>query len=441
METRYPTDSYLLEENHVWHTGHEVVVTDKDAAILRELGKQIAEIAMLPIQQERKTLWARMITLQETRPMIWMCDICWNEMAFGDELKLQTGSTFCQNIEEELRSILYRWNHMPCDMVVDPVVYAPLVYTTSGFGISVEEDTLETDAENAVVSHQFHVQIKDEDDIEKIQPPQISYNTKQSEENYQAYHEIFDGILTVEQRGVPGFWYSLWDTLITWTGVQESLMDLALRPAYMHKLVDRLMTASLGALDQYEELNLLALNNNNTRIGSGAYGYTDELPQAGYTPEHVRARDIWGCAADQILGDVSPNMHEEFAMEYDRRWLSRFGLTHYGCCEPVHNKIDLLRTIPNLRRVSISPWTDLEKAAPQIRGEFVLSIKVNPEILARDAWHPEQAREELETKMKIAKAHNCQAEVIMKDISTVRHEPQRLWEWAKIASEAAQQFA
>ena len=441
MQTLYPVDSYTIDEEHVWHKEVDVVVTDKDKAILRELGKQIADIAMLPIQQERKELWARMINLKETRPMIWMCDFCWNEMEVGDELILQTSSKFCQNIEEELRSILYRWKHMPCDMIVDPVAYSSLVFSNSGFGIILDETTLETESENAVVSHEYHTQIKDEDDIEKIQTPRISHNTKKSEENYQAYGDIFDGILTVEKRGVPGFWYSLWDKLITWTGVQEALTDLALRPEYMHKLADRLMTASLGALDQYEELNLLSLNNNNTRIGSGAYGYTDELPQDGYTPEHVRTQDIWGCAADQILGDVSPKMHEAFAMEYDRRWLSRFGLTHYGCCEPVHNKINMLRTVPNLRRVSISPWANLEKAAAQIQGDYVLSIKVNPEILARDSWHPEQAREEIETKMKIAKAHNCPAEVIMKDISTVRHEPQRLWEWAKIAAEVAQKYA
>ena len=441
METMYPTDSYLIDEDHAWHKELDVIVTDEDKAILRELGKQIADTAMLPIQQERKTLWARMINLQETRPMIWMCDICWNEMAVGDELTLQTSSKFCRNIEGDLRQVLYRWNHMPCDMVVEPIVYAPLVFANSGFGIVVQEHTIETDAENAVVSHQFHAQIKIEDDIEKITTPQISHNAKKSKEYYQAYSDIFDGILTVEQRGVPGFWYSLWDKLITLTGVQESLLDLAIRPEYMHKLVDRLMSASLMALDQYEELNLLALNNNNTRIGSGAYGYTEELPQKDHTQEHVRTKDIWGCAADQILGDVSPKMHEAFAMHYNLKWLSRFGLAHYGCCEALHDRIDMLRTIPNLRRVSISPWTELEKAAAQIHGDYVLSIKVNPVILAENTWHPGLARKEIETKMKIAKAHHCQTEVIMKDISTVRNEPQRLWEWAKIASEVAQQCA
>jgi len=32
-------------------------------------------------------------------------------------------------------------------------------------------------------------------------------------------------------------------------------------------------------------------------------------------------------------------------------------------------------------------------------------------------------------------------ELIMKDISTVRHQPKKLWEWAKMAIEVAEEFA
>jgi hypothetical protein len=255
------------------------------------------------------------------------------------------------------------------------------------------------------------------------------------------YRDIFDGILEVQKRGAPGFWFAPWDDIITWTGVQEGLMDLALRPEYIHKLVDRLVTAYLHGLDQYEKLHLLALNNTNIRIGSGAYGYTDELPQPGYHPKHIRTKDIWGCATPQIFSDVSPKMHEEFALQYEKRWLERFGLTYYGCCEPLHHKLEILRSIPNLRKISMSPRADLNVAAEQVNGNYVLSIKPNPAIFVTNPWNPELAREELEAKLKIVKEHHCQAEIIMKDISTVSHEPQRLWEWAKIASEVTQKYA
>ena len=442
MASLYKLDvPHLIFKSHGSQEEVDVVFTKKDKSILRELGQKIADIGSLPIQQQRQEMWSRLNSLKETKPMVWLNEVCWNEMEVDHELTLQTSSEFCQRIETEFRLILYQWQHMPCDMVVEPVIYAPLVVKNSGIGISVEEDVVATEEDNEIVSHHFHIQINKEEDIEKIKMPQVSHHVKQSEENYQAYCDIFDGILAVEKRGAPGFWFAPWDDIITWTGVQDGLMDLALRPEYIHKLVDRLVSVYLQGLDQYEALNLLALNNTNVRIGSGAYGYTDELPQPDYDPNQIRTKDIWGAATPQIFATVSPKMHEEFALQYERRWLERFGLTYYGCCEPLSNKLDILKSVPNLRKISMSPWADLKAAAEQASAKYVLSIKPSPAVLAADRWHPDLAREDLETKLRIVNEHNCQAEIIMKDISTVRHEPQRLWEWAKIAAEVTQQYA
>lgn len=423
------------------HEELDIVVSEKDKQILRELGEKIADIGALSTQQKRRQMWSQLNQLENTKPMVWIDDVCWDEMDVDGELKLQTSSPFCQRIELDLRQTIYRWKHMQCDMVVDPIVYSPLVVTNTGIGISIKEDIIKKEEDSIVASHHYHVQIRGEEDIEKINIPEITHNEKKSEENYQAYRDIFDGILAVEKLGIPGFWFAPWDDIIRLTGVQEALLDLAMRPKYIHKLVDRFVNAYLHGLEQYEKLNLLALNNNNVRIGSGGYGYTDELPQSDYNPNSVRTSDIWGHAAAQIFVGVSPEMHEEFALKYEKRWLERFGLTYYGCCEPLHKKIHILRSIPNLRKISISPWADINEAASQILNDYVISLKPSPAILATGKWNPERAREELETKLKIAKQYNCKVEIIMKDISTVRHEPQRLWEWARIATEIADKFA
>ena len=69
-----------------------------------------------------------------------------------------------------------------------------------------------------------------------------------------------------------------------------------------------------------------------------------------------------------------------------------------------------------------------------------MSRKPNPAIFAEDDWHPERARRDLREFLE--QARGCHVELIMKDISTVRRQPQRLWEWAQIASEeVAEQFA
>jgi hypothetical protein len=416
-----------------------VSFTPGDIQTLRSLASQVAEIAALPVQKELKQLWSRLNTLKPVRPLIWMDEVCWHEMEVDEELRLTTSSDYARRIEASLRQTLYQWRHMPGDMVVEPVFYAPLAISHSGMGVQGEMETKSTDEDNDIVSQHFIPVISDETDVDKLKLPLINHDTKLTLDTLHSYQELFRGILEVEKRGAPGFWFAPWDQLVMLTGVQEALSDLLMRPEYMHKLVKRLNDIAMHVLDQYEEMNLLSLNNYNIRVGSGAYGYSDELPGKYYNPDKVTAKNLWGCVAAQILGSVSPEMHEEFALQYEKRWAQRFGLLYYGCCEPLDNKIDILSKIPNLRKVSLSPWANVRNAAEQINKRYVISLKPSPGILAGSSWNADAARHYLEEKLNEAKGHNV--EIIMKDISTVSYHPQRLWEWTKIARETAEKFA
>jgi hypothetical protein len=212
------------------------------------------------------------------------------------------------------------------------------------------------------------------------------------------------------------------------------MMDLVLRPEMVHAAVERLVDAWMVELDQFIEQNLLALDNRNMRVGSGGYGYCSTLPGDAYKPGFVRPYNMWGCSNAQIFSAVSPEMHWEFAVQHDMRWLQRWGLTYYGCCEPLHQKLEILRCIPNLRKISVSPWCDLEKTISEMGRDCVLSIKPSPAILAEEDWSPDQARATLRNILDVTDGH-AHVEIIMKDISTVRYKPQRLWEWARIAME------
>ncbi len=208
----------------------------------------------------------------------------------------------------------------------------------------------------------------------------------------------------------------------------------------VHKAIDKLVNAYLSMLDQFEQQDLLRLNNTYYRIGSGGLGYTDELPPPGYDPEHVRAADLWGNGAAQIFSDVSPRMHWEFALQYEVRWMSRFGLNYYGCCDPLHRKMGILEKIPNLRKVSMSPWVDIDQAVANMGNRYVFSYKPNPAVFAEHTWHIAKARDELEMVLAKAAAHGCVVELIMKDISTLRYQPERLWEWAAMAAEVTSRY-
>ncbi|MCM8816071.1 MAG: hypothetical protein NC913_00945 [Candidatus Omnitrophica bacterium] len=133
-------------------------------------------------------------------------------------------------------------------------------------------------------------------------------------------------------------------------------------------------------------------------------------------------------------------MHKEFALNYEKKWLEKFGLTYYGCCEPLHNKIGILEEIENLRKISISPRADVKVAAEKIKNRYVISYKPNPAVFAVDNWDRNFVKNELRKAIEIMKENGCIVEVIMKDISTIRYKPQRLKDWTKIAMEVVHQF-
>ncbi len=409
-------------------------VSKQDREVIRDLAKEIAEIAALPKQQETIALWKASNSLKPVRPMVMIDQIPWHEMEVDGELSLQTEDGFCRGLEGRLRRTLYSWRHMPVDMVVEPVIDIHKAITNTGFGVATIEETAVSDPRNSVVGHGYIAQITTDEDVEKILTPEVGLNEEASARVEERARELFDGILDVRMQGtVPSF--APWDVIVQWCGVEEVIMALVDRPAFVHSIMARFTKAHLSMLDQLDEQGLLG-SHQGTIHCSGAY--TDELPAAGFDPAHPRTTDLWTCGMAQIFSTVSAAMHQEFELDYAREWYSRFGLVYYGCCEPLDGKMDIVRKIPNLRKISMSPWVDTDAAAERVGGDFVFSRKPSPAFLAPDTWHPDQVEDDLRHTAERCAVHGCPVEFILKDISTVRYEPQRLWEWADIAMRVAE---
>ena len=92
-----------------------------------------------------------------------------------------------------------------------------------------------------------------------------------------------------------------------------------------------------------------------------------------------------------------------------------------------------MRLIPNVRKVSMSAWVDEEGVRALIGTDYVYSRKPNPAVLATDVFDADDARANLTATREVCRRHGCPLEIILKDISTVRHHPQRLSDWAAIA--------
>jgi hypothetical protein len=137
----------------------------------------------------------------------------------------------------------------------------------------------------------------------------------------------------------------------------------------------------------------------------------------------------------QMFSTVSPAMFEEYEINYMMPIFERFGLVYYGCCDPLDGKMNEVRKIPHLRKISMSPWANKERGAHEIGRDYVFSNKPNPAFIS--AFNEEVIRKDLEETRAICKKNGCALEFIFKDISTVGHEPLRLKKWADIATKVA----
>lgn len=382
-------------------------ISKKDRDILRELARETALAADDPVNREREEISRRIQNREVARPLISICQEPWAELNRDGELDLQCKDAFCRSIEVGMRRTLYQWRHYPGDMTIQAVSHQPQCITDTGFGIEIEEDTQKREPGADVASHHYNPVIKDESDIAMIKEPVVTHDVAKTEELYQKRCEIFDGILDVKVSKA-GFWCAPWDQLVMWTGVQEALMDMALRPDYIHKLIGHFVDCWNKRLDQYEEQDLLP-----APIGEMAT-----------------------CGAAQVFSEVSPAMHAEFALQYEAKIFTRFKQVYYGCCEPLHNKVDICAEyLPNLYKISMSPWVDFPVAVKNVRDRFIFAWKPNPAFLAHDHWDPELVRRDIREKLTMAIEGGCAVEIHLKDLSTVHNEPERLTEWERIAKE------
>jgi hypothetical protein len=251
--------------------------------------------------------------------------------------------------------------------------------------------------------------------------------------------DLFGDILDVQLKGVSHISYHLMAQYTAWRGLEQVMMDMVLNPGWLHDAMAFLTEGHRKVLQQYVDQNLLSLNNDGTYHSSGGNGYTDELPAPGFDPDRVRPIDMWASAEAQELAGVSPDMHAEFSLQYERELLAPFGLNGYGCCEDLTRKLDDVFTIPNIRRISISPFADVDRCAEKLGGDHIYSWKPNPAHLVGE-FNEERIRAYIRHAVEVTQAHSCVMEMILKDTHTCEHRPERFDRWLAIAREVRAEF-
>ena len=405
--------------------------TRKDLEILRPLADAYAEEALSQRARDMEKTYRRLNALQTVRPPVLVFEEPWGELD-SKELQLQCEGTRARALEEHLRRFLYKCRHFRGDYIAPPYFEVPKSYTATPLGIEVAENTIDAATGSHIKSHAFIDVLPDEEALEKVQIPQYALNEAETAAQEDFVDRVFDGLMPSKRVGHQ-LYMAAWDRIPRYHGVDNVLCDLYDQPEFMHACIEKFTQIHESQIEQWEKLGLLE--------GQIYYlhctpALSDDLP----VKEHYTAKDVWCRAMAQIFAVVSPDMHEEFDLEYTQRLFDRCGLAYYGCCEPLHNKIDRLRRFPNLRRISITPWADPDIAADQMGGDYVLSCKPNPAFVAGKTFDPEPVRQEIRRVMNACRRNGTPCEFILKDISTVSSNPDNLTQWVQTVSEVIDEF-
>ncbi|MDD5351275.1 MAG: hypothetical protein PHQ12_13780 [Chthoniobacteraceae bacterium] len=411
-----------------------VKASPKDRAILRRLAGRVREIAELPEQAERKRRLAAHNALRPERPLI----LCYPEGAW--EEILPPGSMECEdpqlrNWERGLRMKVYWWEHLRDDNAIEPYFNVNWRVTHGNYGVEIPYEH-GTDRG----SYHWTPPLEDiESGFSQLKPPVHAVDREGTVADVEIATDLFGDLLPARIRGKYWWTSGLTSEAIKLIGLETLMLAPYDQPDGLNHLMGWLRDRHLAFLGWLETEGLLSLDNEDDYTGSGGSAYTDQLPQKDWKPGMpVRLCDTWGFAESQETVGVSPEMFAEFILPYQLPILEKFGLNCYGCCEPIHQRLEYVLKVPRVRRISVSPWAEQEAVAARLGRNYIFSRKPSPAQICV-AFNEELVRQDLAHTLEIAGGGVL--EIIMKDTHTIQHEPWRLTRWIEIAYEEVRKYA
>ncbi len=395
---------------------------------VRELARQYMDIAQSELHVRMRRRFHESNDLKIVRPPLVLEELPWNEFRDEPELACLCEDPRLRAMEENFRRALYRERHFRCDNFIEPVYAITRAHWSTGCGFTVEEDRVAIDSTNHIVSHRYHDVLADESALDAYRDPVIHVDPDRDAAEVAFASEVLDGIMPVELRGVQTY-HAPWDVIPRLRGVEPILEDMIDRPEYLHRIISLFTRAAELEMDQKEALGLFDPRPPSIHCTPSAV----TVPHPSDNGRH--ACDVWFRTMAQMFSMVSPDALYEFDIQYSLPLSRRFAFTYYGCCEPLHDRIHILKRFPNLRKVGASPWADVERTAEALGPDFVLSRKPNPANVAHIA-NPDVIRAEAEETIRVCQKYGCPCEFILKDISTVGYRPANLEVWTQTVSEA-----
>lgn len=408
---------------------------------IRELAAKLAEIAATERNQRKRQMWADHNELKTgIQPLLWVCpddDGGWLELV--PEKSLRCTDPDLRVLELKLRKYLYQNEYLRDDFVFEPAVYVEIPGEYTGYLYGHRNQTTAWGVpmvKKEVGASAYHLDcfLNTEEDYQKLLHHQVDFIPDETEWKRlrEKYEEALAGIIKVEfQLPYSVLVQSHLIELVHLRGLQELMYDLYDEPELLQRVLHHMGTSKAELLKKLEREQRLFDNRINIYTGSGGLGYTNDALKA---PGDVKLKDMWGFADAQEFSSVSGEMFEEFAIQNQKIGLNLFGMGCYGCCEPLDNKYDrIFKHITNIRRLSVSPWSDIQKAVENIGARAIFSWKPDPAKICMGFDEKEVYR----WLKSVAEAtRDCVTEIILKDIRTCGGTNENLVKFIELANRA-----
>jgi hypothetical protein len=414
---------------------------DADVHVLRDLGEWQAEAAASTANQERIAAWhAHDAWAPDRRPMVLMEMRNWEDGEGPvDRQALRCTDPWAQVIERDMRMLRHHVEVLQDDHVVPPYVpFAPPVRRSS-FGVPSGRHR-EEGADRMAFNYTPPLTRLDDDDFARLTHRTSSLDLDAMNRTWERLEAIFEGLLPARLRdGRWQFATCLTAVAFDLVGLEGFMLLMYDNPDGLHRLMDFLREDEQRHYDWFAAQDWLPLNNGADYVGAGSVGFTHDLPRPGFAGS-VGLRDRWHNFNSQESVSISPDQYGEFVFAYMEPLMVQFGKVYYGCCEPVHGIWQYLSTLPNLARVSVSPWADQAFMGQACRRKkVVFSRKPSPNLISFERFDEQALRDHFAET--VAEARGCSLEIIQRDIYTTHHSPDRLRRWVELARDACGEWS
>jgi hypothetical protein len=395
-----------------------------DRNILRGLADRWMNIASQPVMEERRRKWTALKDLRAERPMV-IFETASLEGYVGDD-ELGCEDPELRGVERQMRWTIRHVEEVGDDTIIEPSWNNYWSFAETGYGVEIHASRA-IDSENGSQGYAFDHPIRTPGDLERLRPQTWQVDRDGTLLRHERLTDIFGDVMPVILTGTRWLHAGLTSAAFQLIGNENLLMWPYDSPDAMHRLMSFLRDDAISRIAWLEQEGLLELNNNFTHVGSGSPGLTTSLPGPDYSGS-AQARDMWVWMESQETTMVSPEMFGEFFLPYMAEIAKKCGLVYYGCCEPVHDRWELIKeAMPNVRAVSVSPWCDMESVAEKFGGDYVFSRK--PAASPMSGANPDWAALRQDIDSTLSAARGCNLEFIFRDVYRIAGDRPRLRQW------------